>query len=168
MSYTSNIEKDHICNYIDPNTSNASKILLSCINKPEVVDKSGCNYSTLNIPTHMINKPKNQILEDQIEGFSSDMTSGPGVSYNKSGCPDGQTKINGECYQVCRGCNYNDKKGYFGDSSKFPFGENSRYNGSCGSGYILQGVDQNGFIRCKKGEKKINTTDDDFNISPFV
>ena len=23
MSYTSNIEKDHICNYIDPNTSNA-------------------------------------------------------------------------------------------------------------------------------------------------
>ena len=46
MSYTSNIEKDHICNYIDPNTSNASKILLSCINKPEVVDKSGCNYSS--------------------------------------------------------------------------------------------------------------------------
>ena len=60
----------------------------------------------------MINKPSNQILEDQIEGFSSDKTkwTNSGVSYNKSGCPDGQTKINGECYQVCRGCNYNDKK----------------------------------------------------------
>jgi hypothetical protein len=143
-------------------------MLLSCVNKPEIVDKSGCNHSTLNIPTHIVNKPTNIITEDQIEGFSSDMTGGPGVSYNKSGCPDGQTEINGICYQVCRGCNYNDKKGYFGDSSKFPFGENTRYNGSCGPGHTLQGIDENGFIRCKKGAKKINTTDDDFNISPFV
>ena len=97
------------------------------------------------------------------------MTSGPGVSYvSKDKCPDGHTKINGKCYQVCRGCNYNDSSGYFGDSSKFPFGENSKYNSSCGPDHIFEGIDQSGFIRCKKGTRKINTIDDDFNISPFV
>ena len=133
-------------------------MLHSCINDPSIKNDSNCHQSSLNIISPSIE-----------EGFTSDMTSGPGVSYvSKDKCPDGHTKINGKCYQVCRGCNYNDSSGYFGDSSKFPFGENSKYNSSCGPDHIFEGIDQSGFIRCKKGTRKINTIDDDFNISPFV
>ena len=113
MSYTSNLEKDFLCNYINPNTTSSNKMLLSCINSPEISSEDNCNNSSINIPL--------------VEGF----TSGPGAYHVKKGeCPDGQSMINGECYQVCRGCNYNDRSGYFGDSSKYPFGVNSKYNGS--------------------------------------
>jgi hypothetical protein len=151
MSYTTNLEKDFLCNYINPNITSADKMLLSCINSPELSSsKNNCNNSSVNIPI--------------IEGF----TSGPGAYHIKKGeCPDGHSMINGECYQVCRGCNYNDKSGYFGDSSKFPFGENTRYNGSCGKGYRLLGTDSDGYIKCEKKKDDINTLDDDFNIAPF-
>lgn len=151
MSYTKLLEKDLLCNYIDPNTTDASKVLLSCINSPEQSHEDNCVRSSVNIPI--------------IEGF----TSGPGAYNLKKGeCPDGHSKINGECYQVCRGCNYNDKHGYFGDSSKYPFGENSRYNGSCGKGYQLIGLDSDGYLKCEKKKDNINTLDDDFNLSPYV
>jgi len=155
MSYTSKMEKDFLCNYINPNTMNSNKMLLSCINSPEVDNPNDCNNSSVNIPV--------------IEGFTSDMTTGPGVSYVPEGrCPDGQTKINGKCYQVCRGCNYNDVSGYFGDSSKYPFGINSSHDSACGKGLISNGIDNNGFIKCKKDTKGVNTIDDDFNVMPYV
>ena len=151
MSYTSNLEKDFLCNYINPNTTSSNKMLLSCINSPEISSEDNCNNSSINIPL--------------VEGF----TSGPGAYHVKKGeCPDGQSMINGEFYQVCRGCNYNDRSGYFGDSSKYPFGVNSKYNGSCGSGYQLVGVDSDGYIKCKIKKNNINNLDDDFNIAPFI
>ena len=136
-------------------TALSNKMLLSCINSPEVDNPNDCNNSSVNIPV--------------IEGFTSDMTTGPGVSYVPEGrCPDGQTKINGKCYQVCRGCNYNDVSGYFGDSSKYPFGINSSHDSACGKGLISNGIDNNGFIKCKKDTKGVNTIDDDFNVMPYV
>jgi hypothetical protein len=173
MSYTSKLTKDYLCNYINPNTMNANQMLLSCINSPEEKNENDCNSSSVNIPLMSgLSSYSPGILPEVngiVEGFSSDMTSGPGVSYVGEGeCSDGQTKMNGKCYQVCRGCNYNDSSGYFGDSSKYPVGINTSHDSSCGTGYRSQGTDYNGFIRCKKDSSRLNTLDDDFNIAPYV
>ena len=43
-------------------------------------------------------------------------------------CPDSFSNINGECIQVCRGCDYNDKKGYFGNCNPVKEEEIKRIN----------------------------------------
>lgn len=51
------------------------------------------------------------------EGFSNqiDRVNCPSKKLNEKSCPDGQTNIDGKCYQVCTHCDYNDNTGYFGD-----------------------------------------------------
>lgn len=89
MDYTKRILHDLECNYLDLSKDNANNILKECINKP----------FQKKIKTENINS---------IEGFAADYSSG--VRYIPDGkCPDGYTKNNDGCYQVCKSCNYSDK-----------------------------------------------------------
>lgn len=91
MDYTNRILHDLECNYVDLSKKNASDIILDCINKP-------------------IEQKKNNKNDETVEGFAADYSSG-GVSYVPNGdCPVGYKRIGNECHQVCRSCNYIDKK----------------------------------------------------------
>ena len=88
MDYTSKIQHDLDCNYLDLSKDNASNIILRCINKPQ---------------TQQINNNKNV-----VEGFAADYSSG--VRYIPKGtCPDGYKNKGDGCYQACKSCNYSDK-----------------------------------------------------------
>ena len=85
MDYTRKIQYDLDCNYLDLSKDNASNIILGCINKPQTINN-----------------------KNVVEGFAADYSSG--VRYIPDGkCPDGYTKNNDGCYQVCKSCNYSDK-----------------------------------------------------------
>ena len=88
MDYTSKLQHDLDCNYLDLSKDNASNIILGCINKPQ---------------TQQINNNKNV-----VEGFAADYSSG--VRYIPKGtCPDGYKNKGDGCYQVCKSCNYSEK-----------------------------------------------------------
>ena len=86
------IENDQNCNYLDLNSTSASKIMHACINTPQAINEG---------PNGSLNPSINT-----IEPFSSDMPSTDGgVSYvPKNSCHDGYMKDeNGVCVQHWRG-----------------------------------------------------------------
>tara|TARA_B100000029_G_scaffold466474_1_gene502018 strand:- start:2541 stop:2921 length:381 start_codon:yes stop_codon:yes gene_type:complete len=106
MDYTSKIQHDLDCNYLDLSKDNASNIILGCINKP-----------------------KSQTINNKnvVEGFAADYSSG--VRYIPKGeCPVGYKKKEDGCYQVCKSCNYSDKlieKVLYSEESKELLNEDS-------------------------------------------
>jgi len=79
--YTNTLEILNKCNYIDPEKSNASDFILSCINQPSEINPIFDN-NCINMSIQ---------VDNDIEGFSNDHTShGSGVSYTPLGtCHDG-------------------------------------------------------------------------------
>ena len=129
--YTKYQIDDYNCNYLDLSKDKSEKMLLSCINYQNY-DESKYNN---NIMGGTVNGGS------LIEGFSSDMSLSGGVSYVPYGeCPLGYTKVNNQCHQVCRKCQYSDKKGYFGDKQS---------NTICGKYGTFSGISDNGMIKCK-------------------
>lgn len=97
MSYTDRLLYDLKCNYLDLSKTNASHIIFECINE----------------------KIKPKIKTQNIEGFAADYSSGVRYIPNNM-CPNGYTKIDNQCHQVCRGCNYTDRieKSLYQENSK--------------------------------------------------
>ena len=97
--YTNTLQLDYDCNYLNPEESNSSDFILSCINKPNI--KNPMDYGMCLNPSIDLQN------EDMVEGFSNDnSTNGPGVSYTPKGtCHDGYTRDkDGECnIQLFRG-----------------------------------------------------------------
>jgi len=98
IRYTNTLQLDYDCNYLDPEKSNSSDFILSCINKPNT--KNPLHYDQC-LNTSI------DVQEDTMEGFSNDHSSkGPGVSYTPKGtCHDGYSRDkDGYCnIQVFRG-----------------------------------------------------------------
>ena len=77
-----------------------------------------------------------QLLKDQSD------TGLGGVNYvEENKCPVGHTRNGEKCQQVCTHCTYEDEKGYFGD--KIPSSD------ICGITGVFDGIDYNGFVKCK-------------------
>ena len=112
MNYTKKIQYDLDCNYLDLSKDNASNIILACINNPNNIPNNNLN----NIPNNNSNI---------TEGFAADYSSC--VRYIKEGkCPDGYKKDKGDCYQVCKSCNYSDiEKVLYSEESKALLNEDS-------------------------------------------
>ena len=88
--YTNTLEILNECNYIDPEKSNSSDFILSCINQPNQKNPIVDNYC-INMSIQ---------LDDGVEGFANDHSShGSGVSYSPLGvCHDGYIRDkNGKC-----------------------------------------------------------------------
>lgn len=109
MDYTRKIQHDLECNYLDLSKDNASNIILGCINREYTQPK--------------LKPQKNK----SIEGFAADYSSG--VRYIPEGtCPQGYKRKDGECYQVCKSCNYTDdliEKILYSEESKQLLNEDS-------------------------------------------
>jgi hypothetical protein len=143
--YSDILELHNLCNYIDPETSNAQDSLLSCIKKPEKKNPLSDGYC-LNLGIEMLD-------EDTIEGFSNDHSSlGSGVSYVPRGfCHDGQIRDeNLNCiYQEYRGRerdgNWN--RGHF---SEIMHKDKELYK-LCENGKFL-GI-SNGYMICEKNQE---------------
>ena len=115
-------------------------MLLSCIN----YDK----FPLESIPVDITKGTCNG--QEIVEGFSSDMGIG-GVSHVEGDkCPVGHTKVGEKCMQVCTHCTYEDDKGYFGD--------NQVSNDICGVTGMFDGIDYNGYVKCKQNPYLEKTT----------
>ena len=132
MSYTKYIMQDAVCNYLNADVDKSEKMLLSCI-----------NYDKFPLETIPVDITKGTCNGQEIvEGFSSDMGIG-GVSHVEGDkCPVGHTKVGEKCMQVCTHCTYEDDKGYFGD--------NQVSNDICGVTGMFDGIDYNGYVKCKR------------------
>lgn len=128
--YTQSIIDYGNCNYLDAQNDNSSSMLLSCI-----------NYNS---------KPaSNQHNTDQpiIEGFSSDM-GGAGVHYVPLGeCPVGYLKKDNMCHKSYLGSMPNS---YY--SSVYDLELSTPLFNHCKGGGTYLGIDENGYIKCKKNE----------------
>ena len=140
MSYTKFIMQDAVCNYLNAEVDKSEKMLLSCIN----YDK----FPLESIPVDITKGTCNG--QEIVEGFSSDMGIG-GVSHVEGNkCPVGHTKVGEKCMQVCTHCTYEDEKGYFGD--------NQVSNDICGVTGMFDGIDYNGYVKCKQNPYLEKTT----------
>ena len=140
MSYTKYIMQDAVCNYLNADVDKSEKMLLSCI-----------NYDKFPLETIPVDITKGTCNGQEIvEGFSSDMGIG-GVSHVEGDkCPVGHTKVGEKCMQVCTHCTYEDDKGYFGD--------NQVSNDICGVTGMFDGIDYNGYVKCKQNPYLEKTT----------
>ena len=140
MSYTKFIMQDAVCNYLNADVDRSEKMLLSCI-----------NYDKFPLPSIPVDITRGTCNGQQIvEGFSSDMGLG-GVNYVEDNkCPVGHTKVGEKCMQVCTHCTYEDEKGYFGD--------NQVSNDICGVTGLFDGIDYNGYVKCKQNPYLEKTT----------
>ena len=148
--HTSQYKLDYDCNYLDPEKSNSSDFLLSCINKPDVKNPlhyNNCLNASINIQ----------------EGFSNDHSSnGPGVSYTPlNSCHDGYSlDKNGECnIQFIRG-RERDGDWQRGHHSEIMHSGKKNYQ-ICGNDKFL-GL-SNGYMLCSKkendgGEEEVKVT----------
>jgi hypothetical protein len=143
MNYTSNIENDQMCNYINPNIHNSHQMLLACINKPD-------NNYDCPITRGSVN----------IEGFSSDMSSS-GVYYIPEGsCPDGFQKKEDKCIQIYRGRERNGNWQRSHHHGEITHNQTNQNNiNICGDGFIFKGIDSNGYIDCESSDKTIQQND---------
>jgi len=140
MSYTKFIMQDAVCNYLNADVDKSEKMLLSCIN----YDK----FPLDTIPADITRGTCNG--QEIVEGFSSDMGIG-GVGYVEGNkCPVGHTRVGEKCMQVCTHCTYEDEKGYFGD--------NQKSNDICGVTGMFDGIDYNGYVKCKQNPYIEKTT----------
>ena len=154
MSYTKHMVKDAQCNYLNLENQSSHMMLLSCINFDKNNGNNGNNGNNDNINQSTING------QGILEGFSSDMGIS-GVSYVPDGeCPVGFTKVGDQCHQLCRGCNYTDKKGIYGDNYLPDFS-------ICGYDGLFNGIDTNGQIKCKPNPLKNNDPSKNDDIFSF-
>ena len=143
--HTSQYKLDYDCNYLDPEKSNSSEFILSCINNPNI--KNNLHYNNC-LNTSI------ELLEDGIEPFSNDhSTKGPGVSYVPKGtCHDGYMKDgNGECnLQYYRGRirDGNWQRGHHNETMH----QNKDNYRICDGGIFL-GL-SNGYLLCDKEDEK--------------
>ena len=152
MSYTKHMIKDSQCNYLNFENQSSHMMLLSCINFDNSNVTNNCNG---NVNQSTVNG------QGILEGFSSDMGIS-GVSYVPDGeCPVGFTKVGDQCHQLCRGCNYTDKKGVYGDRYLPDFN-------ICGVDGLFSGIDMNGQIKCKPNPLKNNDSLNDNIFSFFL
>ena len=142
--YTNTLEILNKCNYIDPEKSNASDFILSCINQPSEINPIFDN--------HCINMSIQVDNDNDIEGFSNDNSShGPGVSYTPLGtCHDGYIRDeSGKCViQEYRG---RKRDGNWQRSHQSESMHDGKENYKiCGNGTFL-GL-SNGHPRCEQNE----------------
>lgn len=156
--YTNTLEILNECNYIDPEKSNSSDFILSCINQPNQKNPIFDNYC-INMSIQ---------LEDNVEGFANDHSSqGPGVSYTPLGvCPDGYIRDeNGKCnLQEYRGRTRD------GDWQRSPFSEIMHFAKEnykiCGSNKFI-GL-SNGHPMCENNEDAEEQIIEGFNANANV
>lgn len=94
MNRNNLINNQNDCGYLDLQNQSSINMLKPCINK---IVKHNIQMDTRGV----------------IEGFTENIEC-PIIKEGEKICPDSYSNINGECVQVCRGCNYNDLSGYFG------------------------------------------------------
>jgi len=143
-SYTNTLEILNKCNYIDPEKSNASDYLLSCINQPNEINPIFDNYC-INMSIQ---------VDDDTEGFSNDHSShGPGVSYAPLGtCHDGYVRDeSGKCVILEYRGRTRDGDWQRGHSGETMHDGKENYK-ICGNGSTFIGL-SNGNPRCEKNEE---------------
>lgn len=134
MSYTSYIETDKNCNYLDANSQNASKMLLSCINPSQYT----------NIKNNIPHKNTLNTSYPNIEGFTN-----PGENYVPPGeCPVGYKRNGDRCQQVCTHCTYRENEPNSRSMNEFD---------PCGPDGYFYGFNSDGYIQClqKNNNKKL-------------
>jgi len=134
MSYTINIVKDNDCNYLDGNSQNASKMLLSCINPSQYI-KSPHDFQKNTVNTFGLNT---------IEAFTN-----PGEKYIPPGeCPIGYKKNGDKCQQICTHCTYRENEQTSRSMNEFDI---------CEPDGTFYGFDKSGYINClqKNNKKKL-------------
>jgi len=116
MSHNESIKYHSECDYLDLQNQSSINMLNKCVGgiTPPMNNKGGGD----------IIEGYGDIIEgygDIIEGYGdnnqwyTDRIECPSRKKGEKECPDSYSNINGECVQVCRGCTYNDSKGYFGN-----------------------------------------------------
>lgn len=134
MSYTKYINNDKDCNYLNAQSQNSSKMLLSCINSGinERLNKRIFQKSSINT--------FNPLHSQNLEGFTNFTDNGPGKDYIQPGtCPDGFTKDKNGCRQICTHCSYRDNEPESRSMNEFDLCEpEGRFNG----------FDEYGNIKC--------------------
>ena len=156
--YTNTLEILNKCNYIDPEKSNASDFILSCINQPNEVNPlfdNNCINMSIQVDNDM-----------DVEGFSNDNSSqGPGVSYTPLGtCHDGYKRDElGKCViQEYRG-RTRDGDWQRGNHTETMHDGKDNYK-ICGNGGTFLGL-SNGHPRCEKNEDAEEQVIEGFTIS---
>ena len=132
MSYTNYIIKDKDCNYLDANSQNASKMLLSCINPSQYIQSN-------------IVPPQNNTVNmngfETIEAFTN-----PGENYVPKGeCPVGYKRNGDKCQQVCTHCTYRENE---------PNSRSMNEYDPCEPNGTFYGYDKNGYVKCLPKNKK--------------
>jgi hypothetical protein len=143
--YTNALEILNKCNYIDPEKSNASDFILSCINQPNEINPifdNNCINMSIQVDNDM-----------DVEGFSNDHTShGSGVSYTPLGtCHDGYIRDQeGRCVILEYRGRTRDGNWQRGHSAETMHDGKDNYK-ICSNGGTFLGL-SNGHPRCEKNE----------------
>ena len=159
VDHTKQYELDYDCNYLDPEKSNSSEFIFSCINRPHIKNDlhyNNCLNTSIDIP------------RDSIEPFSNDHSSkGPGVSYTPKGtCHDGYMKDEmGNCnLHYFRG-RIRDGSWQRGNHNETMHADKNNYQ-ICGKGDFL-GL-YNGHLLCDMGKVEDNKKENEKEISSFT
>ena len=170
--FTNTLQIANDCNYINPEISNSSDFILSCISKPEI--KNPNHYDNcLNASIEVKNEIKEEIIEglenqdenqDENHHSSDHSTKGAGVSYTPLGsCNDGYIRVNGHChYKLWEGRHRDGdwQRGHHNETMHLDKGNYSL----CGIRQFL-GLNEDGHVLC--GSKKEGGEGEEVEVKPF-